>query len=177
MSLSPKAFQLLTLLIEARPKALSRQELQDRLWPGIFVTHTSLPRVMNELREAMGDDAAKPRYIRTARGYGYAFKSEALLEEGPPPAASLVPYSLLWGGRQIPLPEGETVGARAAPSSARAPWKARCRSRTGTRSSSAPRSCSSARPGGAPRRARRGIDRASRDPRYGRSRARLTSSG
>ena len=35
--LSPKAFQFLELLLESRPKALSRTQIHERLWPGTFV--------------------------------------------------------------------------------------------------------------------------------------------
>jgi DNA-binding winged helix-turn-helix (wHTH) protein len=118
--LSPKALDLLRALLEACPRALSRQELQDRLWPDTHVTHTSLPRVVNELRQALGDDPKEPRFVRTAHKYGYAFRAAGTPEEGagaragsgaePPPA--LVPFSLLWGGRQIPLVEGETTIGR-----------------------------------------------------------------
>ena len=51
MALSPKAFELLLALLAARPRALSRAELHDRLWPGTFVSHYSLPRVVAEVRE------------------------------------------------------------------------------------------------------------------------------
>src|SRR4029077_8337968 len=42
--LSPKAFDLLTLLAEARPRAISKQELRDRLWPSTFVSEATLAR-------------------------------------------------------------------------------------------------------------------------------------
>jgi DNA-binding winged helix-turn-helix (wHTH) protein len=119
VALSPKALQLLEALLEACPRALSRQELQDRLWPDSHVTHTSLPRVVNELRQALGDDPRKPRYVRTVHGYGYAFRVQALAaddaphpREGEAGSMPLVPFNLLWGGRQIPLTEGDTVIGR-----------------------------------------------------------------
>lgn len=119
VALSPKALQLLAALAEACPRALSRQELQDRLWPEAHVTHTSLPRVVNELRQALGDDSKEPRHVRTVHGYGYAFKATTgrpVASEGTVAsdlaAAPLVPFSLLWGGRQIPLAEGETLIGR-----------------------------------------------------------------
>jgi DNA-binding winged helix-turn-helix (wHTH) protein len=122
VALSPKAFQLLEALLEACPRVLSRPELQDRLWPDTHVTHTSLPRVVNELRQALGDDPKEPRYVRTVHGYGYAFKAQALgSDDSPQPgegeagsgrAAPLVPFNLLWGGRQIALVEGDTVIGR-----------------------------------------------------------------
>jgi len=72
--LSPKAQQLLRLLILARPRALSRQELYDALWPSTFVLETNLASVINEVRRALGADASQ--YIRTVHGFGYAFRGE-----------------------------------------------------------------------------------------------------
>lgn len=74
VSLSPKAFQLLAILVESRPNALSRAELQDRLWPGTFVVEKNLTNLMSEIREALGDDPAHPRFIRTLHRFGYAFR-------------------------------------------------------------------------------------------------------
>jgi DNA-binding winged helix-turn-helix (wHTH) protein len=42
VKLSPKAFELLLALVEARPKALSKSALQDRLWPDTFVVEATL---------------------------------------------------------------------------------------------------------------------------------------
>jgi hypothetical protein len=58
--LSPKAFELLKLLVEARPRALSKTELLDRIWPGVFVSGASLARVVNEVRQGIGDPARAP---------------------------------------------------------------------------------------------------------------------
>ncbi|HEY2946186.1 MAG TPA: winged helix-turn-helix domain-containing protein, partial [Vicinamibacteria bacterium] len=71
--LSPKAFECLGALLERRPRAVSRAELHDRLWPKSFVAETSLRRVIAEIRAALGDDERRPRFIRTVRGFGYAF--------------------------------------------------------------------------------------------------------
>lgn len=73
LHVSPKAFQLLHLLLEARPRALSKADLRARLWPGTFVLEANLPNLVSELREAIGDDARKPRFVRTVHGFGYAF--------------------------------------------------------------------------------------------------------
>lgn len=77
--LSPKAQQLLQVLLLARPRALSREELYDILWPATFVSDTNLPAIVNEVRRALGDDARAPRYIRTAHSYGYAFCGEVTM--------------------------------------------------------------------------------------------------
>jgi non-specific serine/threonine protein kinase len=74
VSLSPKAFQLLGLLVQRHPRALSKTELQDLLWPGTFVVEKNLTNLVSEIREALGDDAATPRFIRTVHRFGYAFR-------------------------------------------------------------------------------------------------------
>ena len=56
VSFSPKAFQLLGILVENHPRALSKTELQDRLWPGTFVVEKNLTNLVSEIREALGDD-------------------------------------------------------------------------------------------------------------------------
>ena len=74
VSLSPKAFELLDILVENHPKALSKTELQDRLWPGTFVVEKNLTNLVSEIREALGDDPVHPRFIRTVHRFGYAFR-------------------------------------------------------------------------------------------------------
>jgi DNA-binding winged helix-turn-helix (wHTH) protein len=71
--LTPKAYQLLVLLVEAQPRALSKDELQQGLWPSTFVDEANLSVVVAELRSALGDDARQPRFVRTVHGFGYAF--------------------------------------------------------------------------------------------------------
>jgi predicted ATPase/DNA-binding winged helix-turn-helix (wHTH) protein len=71
--LSPKAFQLLGILVESRPRALSKSELQDRLWPGTFVVEKNLTNLVGEIRAALGDAPAHPTFIRTVPRFGYAF--------------------------------------------------------------------------------------------------------
>ena len=78
VSLSPKAFQLLGILVDACPSALAKSELQDRLWPGTFVVEKNLTNLVGEIREALSDDAAHPRYIRTVHRFGYAFCEPAV---------------------------------------------------------------------------------------------------
>jgi DNA-binding winged helix-turn-helix (wHTH) protein len=70
IKLSPKAYQLLELLIAHRPRALSKRALQERLWPDTFVVEKNL---VNLVREALGDDPARPLFVRTVHRFGYAF--------------------------------------------------------------------------------------------------------
>jgi TolB-like protein/DNA-binding winged helix-turn-helix (wHTH) protein/tetratricopeptide (TPR) repeat protein len=73
--LSPKAFQLLSILIQQTPRAISKTDLQEQLWPDTFVTEGNLAGLVTELRSALGDDAREPRFIRTLYGFGYSFAS------------------------------------------------------------------------------------------------------
>jgi DNA-binding winged helix-turn-helix (wHTH) protein len=75
--LSPKALQLLQILATERPKALSKADLQNRLWPDTFVVEKNLANLISEIREALGEDPLDPRFIRTVPRYGYAFRDLA----------------------------------------------------------------------------------------------------
>jgi DNA-binding winged helix-turn-helix (wHTH) protein len=111
--LSPKAYECLGALIERRPRAVSRTELHDRLWPKTFVAATSLRRVVAEIRAALGDDERRPRFIRTVRGFGYAFCGAAEEEgAGGSAAAGTTACRLEWGKREIPLRDGENILGR-----------------------------------------------------------------
>jgi DNA-binding winged helix-turn-helix (wHTH) protein len=110
--LSPKAFECLGTLLERRPEAVPRAQLQDRLWPKTFVADTSLRRVIAEIRAALGDDERRPRFIRTVRGFGYAFCGEAEEESASRSAAGSAACRLEWGKREIPLREGENILGR-----------------------------------------------------------------
>lgn len=84
--LSPKAFELLLTLLENRPRAVSKSTLRDRLWPSTFVHEANLPNLIAELRAAIGDDARKPRFVRTIHRIGYAFCGPAAEGEAAPEA-------------------------------------------------------------------------------------------
>jgi Tol biopolymer transport system component/DNA-binding winged helix-turn-helix (wHTH) protein len=75
--LEPKAYELLCLLVGRRPRALSRAQIRDVVWPGVYVSESTLGVVVNAIREALDDDARQPRFIRTVHGFGYAFCGEA----------------------------------------------------------------------------------------------------
>jgi DNA-binding winged helix-turn-helix (wHTH) protein len=104
VTLSPRAFDLLEILLERRPEVVPQSELRDRLWPDTFVAYSSLARLVTEVRQAMGDSSRRPRLVRTAYGRGYAFSGEAIDE--------VAGCTLVWGGRVLPLIEGENVIGR-----------------------------------------------------------------
>lgn len=106
--LSPKAFELLGVLLEHRPRALSKDELFERLWPSSFVTEASLAGLVAEIRREIGDDARDPRYLRTVHGYGYAFSADGVRAAADDEGI----YRLIWGVREVPLSGGENVLGR-----------------------------------------------------------------
>ncbi len=75
--LSPKAFQLLELLLDRRPEAVPKAELVETLWAETFVSDASLHNLVAEIRAALGDNPRAARYIRTVPRYGYAFHGDA----------------------------------------------------------------------------------------------------
>ena len=111
--LEPKAYRLLELLLAARPKALSKRDLQEELWPKTYVSERSLARLVADLRIAIGDSASEPRFIRTVHGFGYAFSGELTApDRGPKDRAGDFHCRLSWGDREIALVEGENVLGR-----------------------------------------------------------------
>jgi DNA-binding winged helix-turn-helix (wHTH) protein len=75
--LSPKAFDLLALLIARRPSAVSKTDIHGQLWPRTFVSESSLPSLVSEIRDAIGDNRRKPGFVRTVHRFGYAFQAES----------------------------------------------------------------------------------------------------
>ena len=65
VSMSPKAFQLLEILIQYQPKAMAKGTLQDLLWPNTHVVEKNLANLVAEIREALGDSAEQPHFVRT----------------------------------------------------------------------------------------------------------------
>lgn len=110
VELSPKAFQLLEALLAERPRALSRAELNDRLWPGTAVGYTSLAGAVADLRKALDDHRGEPRFLRTVHRFGYCFCGEA--SEEPVGVRASFACSLSWEGREIGLADGENVIGR-----------------------------------------------------------------
>ena len=109
--LSNKAFDLLALLIERRPDAVSRADLHARLWPDTFVSASSLPSLISEIRVAIDDRHRHPRLIRTVHGFGYAFQTAARATPDQP-SSEAAPIAWLVGAEDVALFAGENVLGR-----------------------------------------------------------------
>ena len=71
--LAPKAFALLNYLAGQPGRLVSKRELLDKLWPGVYVTDAVLKTTIRDLRRALSDDSHAPRFIETAHRRGYRF--------------------------------------------------------------------------------------------------------
>jgi DNA-binding winged helix-turn-helix (wHTH) protein len=110
--LTPKAFDLLALLLKERPRALSREELIGAIWPDVLVTESNLTSLVNDVRSAIGDDAKHPVFIKTHHGFGYSFATDVVTERPPAPVRAGIRLWLVWGLNVLYLSEGENILGR-----------------------------------------------------------------
>jgi len=110
--LEPKMYDLLEILIKRRPAVVSNNELDELLWPQVYVARTSLTRLVSELRNVLGDTPRDSRLIRTVYKTGYSFCADVscLPSAGVPPAV----IELVWKKYALPLAEGEHIAGRDA---------------------------------------------------------------
>lgn len=111
--LSPKAFALLRLLIDARPRVVTKAELMEHIWPDAFVVEANLPVLVGEVRTALGDQSSAASAIRTHHGVGYSFVSDVRESRSVSglARADATGCSLQVGNRRIGLSAGaNTVG-------------------------------------------------------------------
>ena len=112
--LSPKAFDLLSILVSDRPRAFAKSDLLDRLWPGTFVVEKNLANLVSEIRDAIGDDPANPRFIRTVQRFGYAFRETVPRSKAGRSASrgDELSFRLKWMDGRVTLEEGEHLIGR-----------------------------------------------------------------
>jgi DNA-binding winged helix-turn-helix (wHTH) protein len=112
--LSPKAFDLLRLLVANRPKAMTKSELLEYLWPDTFVVEKNLANLIGEIRDALGEDSSNPRFIRTIHRFGYAFReiSSRSDHERPPNRLDDALFLVKWVNGRARIGAGEYVLGR-----------------------------------------------------------------
>jgi DNA-binding winged helix-turn-helix (wHTH) protein/TolB-like protein/Tfp pilus assembly protein PilF len=71
--LTVRAFDVLLLLVEHAGRTVTKEEFMDTVWTGTVVEEANLTDNISTLRQALGDDAREPRYIRTVPKRGYRF--------------------------------------------------------------------------------------------------------
>src|SRR6201998_2087626 len=111
LRLQGQPFQVLTLLLERSGEVVTREELQQNLWPSdTFVDFDhSLNTAINKVREALGDSASSPRYVETLARRGYRFIAPVQSE---PSNAAIEPAA------QLTAPAADAAGSSSRPAPA-----------------------------------------------------------
>jgi DNA-binding winged helix-turn-helix (wHTH) protein/Tfp pilus assembly protein PilF len=87
VDVTPKLLDLLLHLLDHAGTLVTKEDLLDALWPGANVTDNALAQAVSELRQALGDDASAPAFIKTVARRGYRFVAPVrAIGELPAPA-------------------------------------------------------------------------------------------
>jgi DNA-binding winged helix-turn-helix (wHTH) protein len=81
LSITPKAFQLLLVLVENHGHLVEKDELMNSVWAESFVEEANLAFTIRLLRKALEDDAQNPRFIKTVPKRGYRFIADVKVLE------------------------------------------------------------------------------------------------
>ena len=107
--LEPKAYQVLRYLVERRERLVTREEILEHVWPGVYVDDSAVSRCMICLRRAIGD-SPKGQVIQTRRGYGYQLTVAVEVRTAPqvafPPA---IPAGGASAEKSAGRPEGQAI--------------------------------------------------------------------
>jgi DNA-binding winged helix-turn-helix (wHTH) protein len=116
VTVPPKAFDLLELLIRQAPNVVTKEAIAAAVWPNEAPSDASLAMAVTELRKALGETGDRPQFVRTVHRRGYAFG--ASVERVDATASADAPkFWLAIGDKTLTLASGETIAGRD-PSSA-----------------------------------------------------------
>lgn len=104
ISLGKLSYRLLVALAKAAPNVLTQDDLVEQVWDGRYVNPATIKQRIVMLRQALGDDASKPRYLGVVRGHGYSLipTVETLFEvPGSRPRRSIYLAAVLTGAIAI----------------------------------------------------------------------------
>jgi DNA-binding winged helix-turn-helix (wHTH) protein len=118
VALTPKAFDLLLVLVRHRSRALSKDELLDLVWSGASVEEGNLAQQVLLLRRALADAGD---LVATIPRHGYHFVAPVVEEHQANREPPDSPHCLIWNDREVPLREGITVIGRAEDADLRIP--------------------------------------------------------
>ena len=91
--LRPKTWSVLVHLAERPGMLVTKDELLDAVWPDVAVTPDTLTKSIGELRLALGDDSANPRFIETVHRRGFRFIGQTASRAATEPHAARRPAS------------------------------------------------------------------------------------
>lgn len=97
VELSPKAIDLLLLLVNEPGVLFTKDGIFERLWPDVTVTDNALTQVISELRQALGDKPSSPKFIETVARRGYRWIAPVETEGGGAASGAAVQHLTLDG--------------------------------------------------------------------------------
>ena len=106
VSLTPKATDILTLLVANAGQLMGKDELLKQVWPDTFVEESNLTQNIFLLRRVLGDERPAPRYIETVVRRGYRFIANVRVIRGAEPGDSR---------STVPAPSVTEKGETSAP--------------------------------------------------------------
>jgi DNA-binding winged helix-turn-helix (wHTH) protein/TolB-like protein len=122
VTLTPKTYDALRVLVESRGRFLSKAELLQSLWPNSFVEESNLTQQISTVRKALGERPGEDRYILTVPGRGYRFVAEVRKREDfskpvpSPDVTALLETEKIVTGKMVASPADAVVaGIEKAP--------------------------------------------------------------
>lgn len=112
--LAPRTWELLDLLLARRGEVVTKTELLDALWPAERGSEYAMSRAVRRLREALGDDARHPVYLRTVHGVGYEWFGEVTDTDPLLPASPVVGRDAELAALEAALASARAHGCRVA---------------------------------------------------------------
>jgi DNA-binding winged helix-turn-helix (wHTH) protein len=93
LALNSKYFDVLLLLVSRNGQLVEKRRIFDEVWQGVFVTDAALTQCIKDIRKQLGDDATRPRFIKTVPRHGYIFIGNAVEAKGSAARPSRAPIA------------------------------------------------------------------------------------
>jgi DNA-binding winged helix-turn-helix (wHTH) protein len=112
VTVPPKAFDLLELLLRQAPNVVTKETIAATVWPNEAPSDASLAMAVAELRKALGESGEHPQFVRTAHRRGYAFGAEVERADTAAAPGDGPRFWLVLGDKTLPLASGDTIAGR-----------------------------------------------------------------
>jgi TolB-like protein len=89
--LEPQVLALLRLLLDNRDRLVGKDEIVEKVWRGRIVSDAAISSRVKSLRQALGDDGAAQKLVRTVPKLGFRFVAEVEVSGGPEPSPAMLP--------------------------------------------------------------------------------------
>jgi TolB-like protein/DNA-binding winged helix-turn-helix (wHTH) protein/Tfp pilus assembly protein PilF len=103
VTLPPKDLETLLVLVERAGHIVEKEELLEKVWPGVFIEEGNLARHIFNLRQVLGDSPDGRKYIETIPRRGYRFVA-AVREDSEPAASLTAPHTSEPAPTAVPAP-------------------------------------------------------------------------